>query len=118
MLINYGADGIIVSNHGGRHLDGAIAALEALPSIVNVVGERVPVMFDSGIRCGADIFKALALGAKMEFIGRPYLYGLTIAGETGVRHVIENIVADFDLNLGMAGLKNLREMLPGTLSKQ
>ncbi|NOU85443.1 alpha-hydroxy-acid oxidizing protein [Paenibacillus sp. LMG 31460] len=118
MLINYGADGIIVSNHGGRHLDGAIAALEALPSIVNVVGERVPVMFDSGIRCGADIFKALALGAKMVFIGRPYLYGLTIAGETGVRHVIENIVADFDLNLGMAGLKKLSELLPGTLSKQ
>ncbi|NOU76847.1 hypothetical protein GC098_36730 [Paenibacillus sp. LMG 31458] len=73
-------------------------------SIADVVGARVPVMFDSGIRCWADIFKALALGAKMIFIGRPYLYGLTLAGETGVRHVIENIVADFDLNLGIADL--------------
>ncbi|MGQ7887337.1 alpha-hydroxy-acid oxidizing protein [Paenibacillus sp. WC2504] len=118
MLINYGADGIIVSNHGGRHLDGAIAALDALPSIVDVVGARIPVMFDSGIRYGADIFKALALGAKMIFIGRPYLYGLTIAGETGARHFMENLVADFDLNLGMAGLKNLSELLPSTLSKQ
>nr|WP_270884304.1 alpha-hydroxy-acid oxidizing protein [Paenibacillus aestuarii] len=118
MLIDYGADGIIVSNHGGRHLDGAIGALDALPSIVDAVGLHVPVMFDSGIRYGADIFKALALGAKMVFIGRPYLYGLTIGGETGVRHITENIVADFDLNLGMAGIKNLSELLPNTLSKQ
>ncbi|MBP1964243.1 alpha-hydroxy-acid oxidizing protein [Paenibacillus aceris] len=117
MMINYGADGLIVSNHGGRHLDGAIAALEALPSIVDVAEDRVPVMFDSGVRCGADILKALALGAKMVFIGRPYLYGLTIAGETGVRHVIENMVADFDLNLGMAGLKHISDLQPSILSR-
>lgn len=73
-----GIDGIIVSNHGGRQLGGAIAALDALPDIVNVIGNHIPVLFDSGIRCGADIIKALALGANAVLIGRPYLYGLAL----------------------------------------
>ncbi|WP_276351861.1 alpha-hydroxy-acid oxidizing protein [Cohnella caldifontis] len=103
--IRFGADGLIVSNHGGRHVDGAIAALEALPSVAMAVGSRVPVLFDSGIRHGADLFKALALGAKMAFIGRPYVYGLAVSGEIGVRTVAENLLADFDLNLGNSGIR-------------
>jgi len=101
--LDHGIDGIVVSNHGGRQVDGSLASLDALPSIVEVVGGRVPVLLDSGIRGGADIFKALALGARAVLIGRPYCYGLAVAGSQGVRDVIRNLHADFDLTMGLAG---------------
>jgi lactate 2-monooxygenase len=101
--LDHGVDGIVVSNHGGRQVDGAIASLDALPAIVSAVGDRIPVLLDSGIRGGADVFKALALGARAVLIGRPYCYGLAIAGEAGVREVIRNFFADLDLTLALTG---------------
>ncbi|WP_426445381.1 alpha-hydroxy-acid oxidizing protein [Paenibacillus sp. S-38] len=109
-LMDCGADGIIVSNHGGRHRDGAISALDALPAIAEKVGSQIPVLFDSGIRHGADIYEALSLGAKMVFFGRPYIYALTLAGESGVRRLLENIIADFDLNLGISGVRDVHAL--------
>jgi len=103
MAVERGMDGVIVSNHGGRQVDGAVGALDALPGVVAAVGGRVPVLFDSGIRSGADIFKALALGAAAVCLGRPYAYGLAIAGEAGARETIRNVAADFDLTMGLAG---------------
>jgi lactate 2-monooxygenase len=93
----------VVSNHGGRQVDGAIASLDALPGVVEAVDGRVPVLLDSGVRGGADIFKALALGARAVLLGRPYCYGLAIAGAEGVQEVIRNMRADFDLTMGLAG---------------
>jgi lactate 2-monooxygenase len=101
--VEEGLDGIVVSNHGGRQVDGAIATLDALPPIVEAVDGRIPVLLDSGVRTGADVFKALALGARAVLIGRPYVYALAVAGEAGVRELIRNLAADFDLTLGLAG---------------
>ena len=105
-----GVDGVIVSNHGGRQVDGAVAALDALPGVVDAVAGRVPVLFDSGIRTGADIFKALCLGANAVLVGRPYVWGLALAGERGVREVIENLAAELDLTLGLAGHRSVSEL--------
>jgi lactate 2-monooxygenase len=99
----HGVDGLIVSNHGGRQVDGETAALDALPKVVAAAGD-LPVLFDSGIRSGRDVAVALALGAKAVLVGRPYVYGLALAGEAGVREVIRNIVAEFDLTLALSGL--------------
>ena len=110
-----GIDGVIVSNHGGRQVDGAIATLEALPAVVAAVDGRIPVLLDSGVRGGADVFKALALGARAVLIGRPYVYGLAIAGRAGVREVIENLAADFDLTMGLAGRRSVAEIGPDAL---
>jgi lactate 2-monooxygenase len=101
--LDHGVDGIVVSNHGGRQVDGSLASLDALPAVVEAVNGRVPVLLDSGIRGGADIFKALALGARAVLIGRPYCYGLAIGGAAGVRDVIRNLWADFDLTMGLSG---------------
>jgi lactate 2-monooxygenase len=98
-----GVDGIVVSNHGGRQVDGEAAALDALPGVV-AAARDMPVLMDSGIRSGADIAKALALGARAVLLGRPYAYGLAIAGENGVREVIRNILGEFDLTLALCGL--------------
>jgi lactate 2-monooxygenase len=98
-----GVDGVIVSNHGGRQVDGAIGALDALPAVIKEVNGRVPVLFDSGIRRGADVFKAVALGAKAVLLGRPYIWGLAVAGEQGVRDVVLNLLADLDLTLALSG---------------
>ena len=108
--LDHGMNGLIVSNHGGRQVDGAIASLDALPAIVEAVKGRVPVLLDSGIRGGADAFKALALGARAVCIGRPYAYGLAIAGQRGVQEVVRNFMADFDLTMCLAGCRNIAEI--------
>ena len=113
--LDYGMDGIIVSNHGGRQVDGAISTLEALPGIVEIIQQKIPVLLDSGIRGGADAFKAIALGAKAVCIGRPYVYGLALAGEQGVYEVLRNIMADFELTMGLAGCRNIAEITRETL---
>jgi isopentenyl diphosphate isomerase/L-lactate dehydrogenase-like FMN-dependent dehydrogenase len=110
-------DGIIVSNHGGRQLDGAIAALDALRGVAAAVADRAAVLFDSGIRRGADVFKALALGAKAVLLGRPYCYGLAVGGETGVRTVLQNLFADIELTLGLAGCSSFAEVDLSKLAK-
>ncbi len=101
--VESGMDGLVVSNHGGRQIDGEIAALEALPVVAEAVKGKIPVLFDSGVRGGADVFKALALGATGVCLGRPYVYGLAVAGQRGVEEVIGNVLAEFDLTLGLAG---------------
>jgi L-lactate dehydrogenase (cytochrome) len=103
LALEHGVDGIVVSNHGGRQVDGAIASLDALPAIADEVQDRVPILLDSGVRGAADAFKALALGATAVLIGRPFVYGLALAGEQGVREVIRNFRAEFDLTLGLSG---------------
>jgi isopentenyl diphosphate isomerase/L-lactate dehydrogenase-like FMN-dependent dehydrogenase len=113
--VERGVDGVVVSNHGGRQVDGAIASLDALPAILDAVDGRVPVLLASGIRGGADAFKALALGARAVLIGRPYAYGLAIAGTDGVREVIRNFVGDLDLTMGLAGCTSVGEITPETL---
>jgi lactate 2-monooxygenase len=110
LAIEHGADGIIVSNHGGRQVDGAIGALAALPRIADRVDDDVPVLFDSGIRCGADIVKALALGADAVGIGRPFAYGMALAGEDGAREVLKNLRADLDLTLSNAGQASVSDL--------
>ena len=113
--IERGMDGVIVSNHGGRQVDGAIASIDALPEVVAAVDGRVPVILDSGVRSGADAFRALALGATAVGIGRPYVYGLAIAGEEGVREVIQNFNADFDLTMALAGCDSVAGIGPESL---
>jgi lactate 2-monooxygenase len=117
LAVEHGMDGVIVSNHGGRQVDGAIGSLEALPEVVAAVEGRVPVLFDSGIRTGADVFKAVALGASAVLLGRPYVYGLALAGEAGVREVIRNLIADLDLTVGLAGCRSLAEVTADRLVK-
>jgi lactate 2-monooxygenase len=116
LAVSHGADGIIVSNHGGRQVDGAVAALDALPVVVDAVRGRVPVLMDSGIRRGADVLKAMALGASAVLIGRPYAFALAAAGEAGVRQVIRNLRADIDLELGLSGRQSVRELDRSLLS--
>lgn len=110
MAIDNGADGIIVSNHGGRQMDGAIGALDTLAGISKAVGAKTTILFDSGIRRGADVFKAMALGAKAVLLGRPYAYGLALAGEQGVKKVVANLLADIDLTMGLAGCNSWKEV--------
>ena len=110
LAIQHGADGLIVSNHGGRQVDGSIAALDALPGIVEAVGSDLPILFDSGIRRGADIFRAIALGAKAVLVGRPYMWGLAVDGADGVREVIQRMLADFDITMTLCGCRNLSEV--------
>jgi lactate 2-monooxygenase len=98
-----GVDGLLVSNHGGRQVDGALGALDALPAIRAAVGDRLPLLFDSGVRTGADAFKALALGADAVCIGRPFVWGLALAGQTGVEHVMRCLLAELDLTLALSG---------------
>lgn len=108
--VEHGMDGVVVSNHGGRQVDGAVATMDVLLDIVDAVGGRVPVLVDSGVRSGADVFRALALGAAAVGLGRPYVWGLAAGGEDGVRDVIRNLRADFDLTLGLAGCASVAEI--------
>jgi lactate 2-monooxygenase len=117
LALDHGADGIVVSNHGGRQVDGAVAALDALPSIVAAIENKIPVLFDSGIRYGADAIKALALGARAVLLGRIYIWGLAVAGEQGVHDVLQNFLADLDLTMGLSGLSSLRELDPSILTE-
>jgi len=113
--VEEGLDGVVVSNHGGRQVDGSIATIEALPAVVDAIDGRIPVLMDSGIRGGADIFKALALGASAVLIGRPYVEALAIAGSDGVCELIQNFKADFDLTMGLAGCRSPEEIDASTL---
>ncbi|KAK4154030.1 FMN-dependent dehydrogenase [Chaetomidium leptoderma] len=117
MAVRCGMDGIVVSNHGGRQLDGAVPSLEMLPEIVDAVGDRLTVLFDSGIRTGADVLKALALGAKGVLVGRPVIYGLGAAGSEGARHVLAGLLADVDQSMGLAGVQNVAELNRGILRR-
>jgi len=110
-----GVDGIVVSNHGGRQIDGAIASLDALPAIVDAVGDQMTILMDSGIRSGADIFKALALGADAVLVGRPYLWGLALDGQNGVETVLRCILAELDLTMALSSCTELTEIDSGLL---
>jgi len=100
--VELGVDGIVVSNHAGRQVDGAIASLDALENIVAAVGDKTYIMFDSGIRGGSDVVKAMALGAKFVFVGRLWIWGLSIMGEHGVRHVMKSLLADLDILMNVS----------------
>lgn len=108
--LDLGVDGVIISNHGGRQVDQSVSSIEMLPEISQVIQGRIPIIIDSGIRTGADIFTALALGATAVSIGRPYVYALAVAGEEGVREYLQNLLADFELTMGLAGCKNIDEI--------
>ncbi|HMS75557.1 alpha-hydroxy-acid oxidizing protein [Gordonia sp. (in: high G+C Gram-positive bacteria)] len=108
--VDTGVDGIIVSNHGGRQVDGSIGSVDALAAIAPVVDGRIKVLVDSGIHTGADVFKALALGADAACIGRPHMYGLAIDGADGARDVVANIIAELDLTLGLSGHTSVAEV--------
>ena len=100
---DHGAAGVVVSNHGGRQVDGAAGALHLLPDVADAVGEDLTVLFDSGIRTASDVIKAVALGAEAVLLGRPYCYGLAAGGREGMTHVLNNLLADLDLTLGLSG---------------
>lgn len=112
---DHGVEGIVVSNHGGRQVDGAVASLDVLPGIAEAVGDDLCVLFDSGVRSGPDVFKALALGAEAVLLGRPYLYGLALGGQPGVEHVLRCLLAELDLTLGNAGYASHRDLGPEAL---
>ena len=102
-VFDSGFQGVIVSNHGGRQVDGAVAALDALVEVREALGENAVVLMDSGIRRGADVIKALAFGANAVMLGRPYVYGLAVAGQAGVERIIRNLMAEIDLTLALVG---------------
>ena len=108
--IQEGVDGIVVSNHGGRQLDGSPAAITALPEVVEAVAGRIPVLLDGGVRRGTDILKTLALGASAVLIGRPNLWGLASGGEEGVLAVLQHIREEFDNAMAIAGVRSVEEI--------
>ena len=119
LAVASGADAIIVSNHGGRQLDGALSSIAALPSIVEAVGDQIEVHMDGGIRSGQDVIKALALGAKGTYIGRSFLYGLGAMGEEGVTKCLKIIENELDLTMAFCGLTDVKKvdkniLIPGT----
>ena len=109
MAAETGADALIVSNHGGRQLDGAPSSISMLPKIAEAVGDRIEVHMDGGIRSGQDVLKAMALGAKGTYIGRPFLYGLGAGGKAGVRQALEIIRKEMDTTLALCGKRNIHE---------
>jgi lactate 2-monooxygenase len=115
LAVEHGIEGIVVSNHGGRQVDGAIGSLQALPGVVEAVGERCEILFDSGIRSGSDALKALALGARAVCLGRPYVWGLALGGEQGVIDVLRAFLADLDLNMALSGHASIDEVGAHTL---
>jgi isopentenyl diphosphate isomerase/L-lactate dehydrogenase-like FMN-dependent dehydrogenase len=115
--VDAGFDGVIVSNHGGRQVDGAIAALDALPAVRDAVSPDFPVLMDSGVRRGSDILKAIALGADCVLIGRPYMWGLAVGGQAGVEEVIRSLAAETDLTLALVGARAPSELDAGFLAE-
>jgi isopentenyl diphosphate isomerase/L-lactate dehydrogenase-like FMN-dependent dehydrogenase len=105
-----GMDAVIVSNHGGRQVDGSVASLDALPDVVAAVGDRIEVLLDSGVRTGSDVIKALALGARAVLLGRPYVYGLGLGGENGVRHVLRCLLAELELSMALSGCATIGDI--------
>jgi lactate 2-monooxygenase len=118
LAVEHGMQGVIVSNHGGRQVDGAVGALDALPEVVAAVAGRCEVLFDSGIRSGSDVLKALALGARAVLLGRPYIWGLALGGATGVVEVLRSLLADLDLALALTGHATIDELDAGALVAQ
>ncbi|KAG9694133.1 FMN-dependent alpha-hydroxy acid dehydrogenase, partial [Aureobasidium melanogenum] len=116
--VEAGMAGIVVSNHGGRQHNGGVSSLGVLPRIVDAVGDKLDVLFDSGIRSGVDIIKAIALGAKCVLVGRPYIYGLAIGGEDGVKHILRSLWGDALLNLHLGGQRDLSEVNRDMLIKE
>lgn len=115
--VDAGVEGIVVSNHGGRQVDGSIGALDALPRVVEAVGDEATILFDSGIRTGTDVIKALALGAEAVLLGRPFLYGLALDGRQGVEHVLHCILAELDLALTLGGYPSIADLGPEALER-
>ena len=115
LAVQTGADALIVSNHGGRQLDGALSSIASLPAIVDAVGERIEVHMDGGVRSGQDVLKAVALGARGTYIGRSFLYGLGAMGEAGVTKALEIIARELDLTMAFCGRRNLAEVGPDIL---
>jgi isopentenyl diphosphate isomerase/L-lactate dehydrogenase-like FMN-dependent dehydrogenase len=116
--VDLGVRGIVVSNHGGRQVDGSIASLDALPAIREAVGPDTALVLDSGVRSGADVFKALALGADAVAIGRPWVYGLALAGQSGVHDVLSNLLAELDLTMGLSGVASIGAIGPEMLQRR
>jgi L-lactate dehydrogenase (cytochrome) len=116
LALEHGVDGILVSNHGGRQVDGAVAALDALVEVRDALPEAV-VLMDGGIRTAADVLKAMALGADAVLIGRPYAYALAAGGQRGVEELLQNLMAEIDLNLALAGAHSVRELDRSWLTK-
>jgi isopentenyl diphosphate isomerase/L-lactate dehydrogenase-like FMN-dependent dehydrogenase len=112
-----GIDGIVVSNHGGRQVDGAIASLDALPAIADAAGDELAILLDSGIRSGSDIIKALALGADAVLLGRPYLWGLALGGEAGVATVLRMLLAELDLTMALSGIASPEHLSRAALER-
>ena len=112
-----GAKGVIVSNHGGRQLDSAIATFDALPEIVTAVGDKIDILVDGGIRRGTDVLKALALGAKAVLVGRPILWGLAVAGERGVTRVLGLLQEELDLAMALSGCASIKDIEPSLVTK-
>jgi isopentenyl-diphosphate delta-isomerase len=110
LAADHGVDGIVVSNHGGRQVDGAVAALDALVEVREEVGDAATVLLDSGIRRGSDVVKALALGADAVLLGRPYVWGLAVGGAAGVEAVIRQLAAELDLTCALGGVRSAREV--------
>ena len=110
MAVRRGFEGIVVSNERGHRGPGVAGTIDALPRIAAAVGDKVAVLFGSGVRTGADVYKALALGAEAVLIGRPYVYGLALGGEAGVRHMLRTLLAELDITLAIAGLANHLEL--------
>ncbi|MGK5110477.1 alpha-hydroxy-acid oxidizing protein [Geodermatophilus sp. CPCC 205506] len=115
--LDEGVDGVVVSTHGGRQVDRSIAALDALPDVVAAVGDSAPVLLDSGVRSGADVLTAVALGARAVLLGRPFAWGLGLAGEAGVRQVVADVLAEFDLSLGLTGHASVGQLGPEALRR-
>ena len=113
--VQAGVDGVIVSNHGGRQLDGALPSLRALPGVVQAVDGRIPVLLDGGVRRGGDVFKALGLGATAVLLGRPHLWGLAVAGQEGVAHVLKTLDGELDRVMGLAGVEAVTRIAPAGL---
>jgi len=109
LAVKHGVDGIVVSSHGGRQVNDSVSSLEVLPEIVDAVGDKIDVLFDSGVRSGTDVGKALALGAKMVLIGRPWVYGLSFGGKEGAQHVLRCLLADLELSMRLAGCASVEK---------